>query len=86
MKDIAAAVGLAVITVSKALRNHTDISRQTRERVWAKAREMHYTPNVAARSLVTQRSYVIGVVVPDLTISYFAEVAKAMAGELRQAG
>jgi LacI family transcriptional regulator len=86
MKDIAKAVDLAVITVSKALRNHPDISRKTRERIWAKAREMNYTPNLAARSLVTQRSYVIGVVVPDLSISYFAEVAKAIAGELRQAG
>ena len=86
MKDIADALGLAVITVSKALRDHADISRSTRARVWEKAREMRYTPNIAARSLVTNRSYVIGVVAPDLMISYFAEVAQSIAGELRKAG
>ena len=52
MKDIAEALDLAVITVSKALRDHSDISCDTKQRVWDKARELNYMLNLAARSLV----------------------------------
>jgi len=86
MKDIAEALGLAVITVSKGLRNHADISKATRERIHGKARELNYTPNLAARSLVTQKSYVVGLIVPDLQISFFAEVSTAISRHLRTAG
>jgi LacI family transcriptional regulator len=86
MKDIAEALGLAVITVSKGLRNHDDISKATRERIRQKARELNYTPNLAARSLVTQRSYVVGLVVPDLQISFFTEISLSIARHLRTAG
>lgn len=86
MKDIAEALGLSVITVSKGLRNHSDISKITREKILQKARELRYTPNLAARSLVTQRSYVIGLVVPDLLISFFAEISTSIAQHLRTAG
>jgi LacI family transcriptional regulator len=86
MKDIAEALGLSVITVSKGLRNHDDISKATRERIRQKARELNYTPNLAARSLVTQRSYVVGLVVPDLQISFFAEISTSISRHLREAG
>ncbi len=86
MKDIAEALGLAVITVSKGLRNHDDISKSTREKIYQKARELNYTPNLAARSLVTQRSYVVGLVVPDLLISFFAEISISLSQHLRTAG
>ncbi|MGH9629407.1 MAG: LacI family DNA-binding transcriptional regulator [Bryobacteraceae bacterium] len=86
MKDIAEALGLSVITVSKALRNHVDISKATREKIRQKAAELNYRPNLAARSLVTQRSYVVGLVVPDLLISFFAEISTSLSQHLRTAG
>jgi LacI family transcriptional regulator len=86
MKDIAEALGLSVITVSKGLRNHKDISKTTRARITEKARELNYRPNLAARSLVTQRSYVVGLVVPDLLISFFAEISTSLSQHLRTAG
>jgi LacI family transcriptional regulator len=86
MKDIANDLGVSVITVSKVLRNHPDIGEETRERVLARVKELDYRPNFAARSLVTGRSYLVGLVVPDLLHPFFAEVAKSLSEVLRQSG
>jgi len=86
MKDIARDLGVSVITISKVLRNHPDIGDQTRERVLARVKELDYRPNFAARSLVTGRSYLVGLVVPDLLHPFFAEVAKSLSDVLRKNG
>ena len=77
MKDIAAACGVSVATVSKALNNHSDISDETKAVIKQKAREMGYHPNFSARALKTNKSYNIGVLYKDdagsgLTHDYFA--------------
>lgn len=82
MKDIARDLNVSVVTVSKALRHHDDISEATRERVLQRVRELNYRPNMVARTLATQRSFIIGFVVPDLMISFFAEVSKGVARRL----
>jgi len=74
------------MTVSKALRNHTDISEATRRRVLQRARQLGYQPNWIARSLVSRRTYMVGLVIPDLMHSFFAEVAKGAAARLEPAG
>jgi len=86
MKDIARDLGVSVITVSKVLRNHPDVGDGTRERVLARVKELDYRPNLAARSLVTGRTYLIGLVVPDLLHPFFAEIAKSLSEALRQSG
>ncbi len=86
LKDIAKDLGLSVVTVSKVLRHHPDIGEETRKRVLRRVRELDYQPNVLARSLVTGRSYLIGLVVPDLLHPFFAEVAKALSTVVRQRG
>src|SRR6185437_8585211 len=86
MKDIARDLGVSVVTVSKVLRNHSDISEETRERVLARIKELDYRPNLAARSLVTGRTYLIGLVVPSLLHPFFAEIAKSLSETLRQQG
>jgi LacI family transcriptional regulator len=86
MKDIARDLGVSVITVSKALRNHSDISVETRARVLKRSKELNYRPNLAARSLVTGRSSMMGLVVPDLVHSFFSELARGMSGVLRSSG
>lgn len=78
LKDIAKSLHLSISTVSAALKNRPDISPATRERVLQKVREMNYHPNILARSLVTQSTHVLGVVVPDLSRSFFAEVTKGI--------
>lgn len=86
MKDIARELGVSIITVSKVLRNHEDISAKTRQRVLDKVREMNYTPNLAARSLVTGRTYLVGLVVPDLLHTFFAQIAKSLSTALLKKG
>ncbi len=86
MKDIAKDLGVSLMTVSKALRNHSDISEQTRARILKRARQLKYQPNWIARSLVTRRTYMVGLVIPDLMHSFFAEVAKGVARKLEPRG
>ena len=78
MKDIARDLGLSVVTVSKVLRDHPDIGEETRKRVLQRVKELDYEPNILARSLVTGRSYLIGLIVPGLIHPFFAEIAKAL--------
>lgn len=84
MKDIAEALGVSIVTVSKALRNHPDIAVETRDRILARVKELNYRPNLMARSLVTGHSELVGLVVPDLVHPFFGEIAKALSAELRQ--
>lgn len=86
MKDIAKDLGVSVITISKVLRNHPDIGDETRARVLARVKELDYRPNLAARSLVTGRTYLVGLVVPDLLHPFFAEIAKSLSDVLRESG
>jgi len=86
MKDIADYLGLSVVTVSKVLRDHPDISEGTRERVLQRVKEVNYEPNILARSLVTGRSFLIGLIVPDLLHPFFAEVAKELSSTIRSKG
>ena len=86
MKDIAQELGVSIGTVSKVLRDHPDISPETRERVRKRIQELNYSPNLSARALVTGRTYTIGLVVPDLLHPFFAEVAGGLSGVLRKSG
>jgi len=86
MKDIARDLGVSVVTISKVLRNHPDVGDETRERVLARVKELDYRPNLAARSLVTGRTYLVGLVVPDLLHPFFAEIAKSISEALRACG
>ncbi len=84
MKDIARDLGVSVVTVSKVLRNHSDISEETRERVLKRMRELNYQPNLAARALVTGKTLTVGLIAPDLVHSFFSQVAKGLSNVLRQ--
>lgn len=86
MKDIAKDIGVSIITVSKALRNHPDISAKTRALVLKRTRELNYQPNFAARALATGRSHSAGLIVPDLVHPFFAELAKGLSETLSAAG
>ncbi|MGB6721535.1 MAG: LacI family DNA-binding transcriptional regulator [Terracidiphilus sp.] len=86
MKDIARDLGLSIVTVSKVLRNHPDISEGTRKRVLKRMRELNYQPNFAARALITGRTWTIGLVVPDLLHPFFAHIAKELSVEVRKQG
>src|SRR5262245_58072198 len=86
MKDIAEDLGVSLVTVSKVLRNHPDISEETRERVLRRIEELNYRPNFAARALVTGKTHMIGLVVPDLIHSFFSQMANAISKVPREHG
>jgi len=86
LKDIARDLGVSVITVSKALRNHSDINEQTKARVLKRVQELNYRPNLSARALVTGRTNLIGFVIPDLLHSFFSEVVRGVSLSLRNSG
>jgi LacI family transcriptional regulator, galactose operon repressor len=84
LKDIARDLGVSQITVSKALRGMDDISEETRQRVLKRVAELNYRPNMLARGLASGKTYIVGLVVPDLLHPFFAEFAKSLSGILRR--
>ena len=86
MLDIARDLKVSVVTVSKALRDQGRISTATRKRVLRRAKELHYQMNWVARSLVTRRTYTIGLLLPEFTHPFFAEIARAVAQTVRPHG
>lgn len=78
LKVLAEMMGVTPATISKALHDSSDISSETRKKVKKMAREMGYQPNILARSLVRQRSSLLGVIVPDLRISFYSEVIRGI--------
>jgi len=86
MKDVAKELNVSVVTVSKVLRGHSDIGPETRKRVLRRVQELDYRPNLAARGLVTGRSYMVGVVVPELRQAFFGEIVASIGSRIRRKG
>lgn len=86
LEDIARALNVSKMTVSRAINNHPEISSETRARILATAQKMKYRPNQFARALMTKQSYLIGIVVPDLMHSYFAEICRGVEAHARPVG
>lgn len=74
IKDIARELGLNVSTVSRALRNHPDISDETKKKVREVADRLNYFPDSHAQSLQTGYSKTIGVIVPEIRHHFFSSV------------
>jgi DNA-binding LacI/PurR family transcriptional regulator len=86
IKDIASQLNISVSTVSRALRNHPDISTETKKRVIDTANELDYHPNAIAQSLKRNRSSLIGVIVPQVKHDFFATVMSGIADVAYNAG
>ena len=86
LKDIAQELNVSVMTVSKVVRGCADVGAETRSRVLARIKELNYQPNWVARSLAARRTFMIGLIVPDLMHSFFAEIAKGVSAAIRPLG
>lgn len=86
LKDIAHDLNVSVMTVSKVVRGCADVGPETRKRVLARIKELNYQPNWVARSLAARRTFIVGLIVPDLMHSFFAEIAKGVSNALRPLG
>ena len=81
IKEIAKLAGVSYPTVSRALRGEGRISEATRTRILNIARIHGYTPSLAARSLVSKRSYAVGLVLTSFTDPFHADIAEAIQSE-----
>jgi len=74
MNDIAKALGLSVSTVSRALKDHPDISAATTQKVKAFAETINYRPNALALSLKLKTSKTIGIIIPEIVHHFFSTI------------
>lgn len=76
--DIAKEAGVSSATISRVLNNSSYVKDETREKVLKIIEEMNYVPSAIARSLSKRETNSIGVIVPDITNSYFGEIIKGI--------
>ncbi|MCF0148040.1 MAG: LacI family DNA-binding transcriptional regulator [Clostridium sp.] len=76
--DIAKKAGVSSTTISRVLNNSSYVKEETREKVLKIIAEMNYVPSAIARSLSKRETSTIGIVVPDITNSYFGEIIKGI--------
>ena len=74
IKDLASLLGVHHSTVSRALRDHPDVSKDTKKRVIKLAKKINYSPNIFARNLKTNSNLAIGVIVPEIKHYFFSSV------------
>ncbi len=86
LKNIADTLNISMMTVSRALNNNPNVDETTRKMVLNKARELGYFPNHIAKSLVVAKTQTIGVVVPEITHSFFPDAIKGIEEIVYQAG
>lgn len=82
--QIAKMLNLSAVTVSKALRNHPDISPETIKKVKQLANQLGYTPDLIARALSSRRSNIIGVVVPEIDHTFFSAVVNGISAVAKE--
>lgn len=78
LADIAAKLKVSKVTVSKALRDHSDISAETKKKVNELVKEMGYTPNIIARNLSAKKTRTIGLVIPKINHHFFSEAIESI--------
>lgn len=86
IKDIANLSGVSKSTVSRVINNRKYVSKKNRERVSNIINETGYIPNNIARSLVTNKTYTIGLIIPDITNPFYSETAKIIEDTIRELG
>jgi LacI family transcriptional regulator len=83
MSDVAARAGVSKTTVSHVINNTRFVEEETKQRVLQAIAELGYRPSVVARSLTTNRTETIGVIVSDSSNHFFAEVLRGIEDVLR---
>ena len=82
IKDISQKAQVSIATVSKVLNgDYNKVSTETKERILKVADELDYRPNLLARNLVRKKSTIIGLIVPDISNPFFAEMCRGTTDE-----
>ncbi len=86
LKDLARELNVSISTVSRALKDHPDISTAMKEKVKKMAQERRYTPNPLAMGLLKQETRMIGVIVPDLVTHFYASIIAGIESYAKEKG
>lgn len=86
IKDIARELGISPSTVSRALKDHPDISVETKKAVNALAEKLNYQPNIVALNLRQRKTNTIGVIIPEIVHFFFSTVISGIEDIAYQAG
>ncbi len=76
--DVANYLGVSVSTVSRALNDNYDISKEMKEKVLEAVNQLNYTPNETAKNLVTQKSNTVAAIIPDILNPFYSELIKSI--------
>lgn len=86
LRDVAERMNVSVMTISKVINGHSDISEKTKKEVWDTIREIGYTPNFMAANMRKKHSNVIALVLSDLSQPFFSEIIYEYEQILNDAG
>lgn len=86
LKEIAEKLGISITTVSKALKDYTDVSAKTKKAVQDAAAELNYTPNNFALYLKTNESKTVGLVIPEVVHHFFSNIINGIIEEAEKNG
>lgn len=76
--DVAREAKVSMATVSRVVNGNNNVRKETRDRVQAVIKKLHYQPNIVAQGLASKRTTTVGLIMPDLTNLYFAELSKGI--------
>ncbi|MBT2287771.1 catabolite control protein A [Paenibacillus albidus] len=76
--DVAREAGVSMATVSRVVNNNPNVKPQTRKKVFEAIERLGYRPNAVARGLASKKTTTVGVVIPDISNSIFAEIARGI--------
>lgn len=86
LKDIAAAAGVSVSTVSKALNNSREINEETRARIVRIARELNYNLASLQTTAVSSKNRTIGVICPEINSNYYTQLISSIGRQIARKG
>ncbi|PJI08954.1 MULTISPECIES: LacI family DNA-binding transcriptional regulator [Clostridium] len=76
IKDVAREARVSIATVSRVLNNVDVVNEETKKKVMEAIKKLDYRPNIVARSLKTQRTRTIGIVIPDISSQFYPEIVR----------
>jgi DNA-binding LacI/PurR family transcriptional regulator len=85
-KELAKLAGVSAGTVSNVISGSTRVSESSRQKVLEAIRVLNYQPNLIARSLKTNRTHTLGIVIPDITIAFFPKIIRGAECAAREKG
>lgn len=86
INEVAKEAGVSITTVSRVLNNNYPVKKETREKIEKAIEKLNYKPNIAARSLITKKTSMIGIVVPSITNLFFSTIVEAIEENIKEKG